>query len=309
MSMSNYLGCRAKLKKRVKIKGQLASANDMTFLPGTDHSRLIASDHRGGRLVVFQDDRRTGKEILGGVRPYGVASIDSRTVVFVDENLTTGGLIKRFSIEDEFGSTGRVVSQWDNNGNGSSSSNPDTWRPRGVTVTKSGQIVVTNVHPDAQERLYMFSGDAGGSTSFGRANGPGDLVFRCPNYVTADEIGRVLATDAEGNCVKVFDPRSRYVSEFGHGGGGQRDKDAQLTRPAGIACDQRSNIIVCDSGNRRLAMFSQDGRFIQNLRPPLKMGLYTAGVAVNPSADRLSLSVHDTGGNLGKLLIYDYICG
>lgn len=304
--MSNYLGCRAKLKKRVKIKGQLASASNMTFLPGTDHSRLIASDHKGGRLVVFQDDRRTGKEILGGIRPYGVASIDSRTVVFVDENVTTGGLIKRFSIEDEFGSTGRVVSQWDN----SSSNNPEAWRPRGVAVTKSGQIVVTNIHPEAQERLYMFSGDdAGGAMMFGRSSGPGDLVFRSPNYVTADEIGRVLATDTEGNCVKVFDARSRYVSEFGQGVGDQRDNDARLSRPAGIACDQRGNIIVCDSGNRRLAMFSQDGRFIQNLRQPQKTGLHTAGVAVNPSADRLSLSVNDTGGNLGKLLIYDYICG
>lgn len=303
LSMSNYLAGHAKLRKRHKIKGQLTSADYVTFFPGDSQSRLVVSERKGGRVLLFPVGSKTGQELIRGIQPHGVACLDSSTVVLVDENPSGDrSLIKILSIGDGASPAGSVVAQWSNDS--------DSWQPRGVAVTKTGQIVVTNVHPDADERFWIYSVDGQESMSFGRAQGPADLVFRCPNYVATDEFGRILASDTDGNCVKIFDARGRYVSEFGNTGGSDlaAEKDWKLSRPMGLVCDSRGNIIVCDSGNRRLAMFSHDGRFIQTLRQPQKIGLNPVDVAMNTSCDRLVLSVHDRTDAFWKLVSYSYVC-
>jgi|SRR6218665_434228 len=304
MSMSNDIVSHSKLRKRHKVKGQLASADYLAFFPGDGQSELVVSEHKGGRIIAFRNDSKTGQELIAGIKPYGVACLDASRVVLVDENV--GGdksLIKILSIGDDAGPGGSVVAEWSNNSN--------NWQPRGIAVTKSGQIVVTNIHPDAEERFWIYSADGQESMSFGRAQGPADLVFRSPSYVASDEFGRILASDTDGNCVKTFDSRCRYVAEFGNTTGGgdlATEKDRRLSRPMGLVCDSRGNVIVCDSGNRRLAMFAPDGRFLQTLRQPQKTGLNPVDVAMNSSSDRLVFSVHDRSDGFWKLVSYHYAC-
>jgi len=107
---------------------------------------------------------------------------------------------------------------------------------------------------------------------FGRADGPGDAVFRSPLSVTCDVTsGRMFAADADTGCVKIFDARCKHLAEFGN----TSDKSSSLTgsgkisaildRPLGLCCDSRGNIVVCDSGNHRVVLFSPDGRYLSTL--------------------------------------------
>lgn len=115
-------------------------------------------------------------------------------------------------------------------------------------------------------------------SQFGRADGPGDAIFRSPLGVACDvTYGRMFTADAETGCVKVYDARCHYVAEFGNSNnnnststssGSRRANSsttAMLDRPLGLCCDGLGNVVVCDSGNQRVVLFSSDGRYLCTL--------------------------------------------
>jgi DNA-binding beta-propeller fold protein YncE len=56
----------------------------------------------------------------------------------------------------------------------------------------------------------------------------------------------------------VFDSSGKFIEKWGASGSG----DGELLRPAGIAVEKNGNVIVVDSGNNRLQVFSPEGKFI-----------------------------------------------
>jgi len=109
---------------------------------------------------------------------------------------------------------------------------------------------------------------------FGRAVGPGDLVFRSPLSVACDVTsGRIFAADADTGCVKVFDAHCSFVTQFGNGSttsgrnssAGSENDPAILERPVGVCCDSLGNALVCDAGTQRVVLFSRDGRYLCSL--------------------------------------------
>jgi len=103
---------------------------------------------------------------------------------------------------------------------------------------------------------------------FGRAVGPGDLVFPSPLSVASDMTsGRIFVADADTGCVKVFDTRGSYVTEFGKDSstGSSANTSAMLDRPVSVCCDSLGNTVVCDKEGQRVLLFSPDGRHLCNL--------------------------------------------
>ena len=60
------------------------------------------------------------------------------------------------------------------------------------------------------------------------------------------------------HCVKVFSKEGVFLYNIGSGGSGE----GQFTRPRGLVVDAFDNLIVCDSENHRLQMFTLDGKFL-----------------------------------------------
>jgi DNA-binding beta-propeller fold protein YncE len=56
----------------------------------------------------------------------------------------------------------------------------------------------------------------------------------------------------------VFDSSGKFLRKWGATGSG----DGELMRPAGLAVEKNGNIIVVDSGNNRLQVFTPDGKFV-----------------------------------------------
>jgi len=78
--------------------------------------------------------------------------------------------------------------------------------------------------------------------------------------------GRIFVADADTGCVKIFDARCNYVAELGNSStSGSGNGSAKLDRPLGLCCDSLGNVIVCDSGNQRVVLFSPEGRCLGTL--------------------------------------------
>lgn len=58
------------------------------------------------------------------------------------------------------------------------------------------------------------------------------------------------------HCVEVFDNEGNFMYKIGEKG----SSEGQLRDPRGMAIDSKDNLVVCDSGNHRLHLFTTDGR-------------------------------------------------
>jgi len=70
---------------------------------------------------------------------------------------------------------------------------------------------------------------------------------------------------SEDDCVKVFNSTGVYLYDIGSEGSG----DGQLSEPAGLVIDKFNRLIVCDSGNHRLQLFTFDGKFFTKIEEQL----------------------------------------
>ena len=63
------------------------------------------------------------------------------------------------------------------------------------------------------------------------------------------------------HCVKVYGKEGVFLYDIGSEGSG----DGQLKKPDELTIDKFINLIVCDSGNSRLQVFSLDGKFVNSV--------------------------------------------
>ena len=64
---------------------------------------------------------------------------------------------------------------------------------------------------------------------------------------------RYFVSDSKADLVKVFDKNGNFLYEIGRG---------KLLNPFGLAIDKFNNLIVCDTGNKRLKVFTTKGDFL-----------------------------------------------
>ena len=75
-------------------------------------------------------------------------------------------------------------------------------------------------------------------------------------------------SDPKADCIKVFSEEGKFLYNIGSGGFG----DGQLNNPVGLVIDKFNNLIVCDTGNRRLQIFGLDGTFVTKIEKPSSEG-------------------------------------
>ena len=80
-------------------------------------------------------------------------------------------------------------------------------------------------------------------------------------YCTVYHHDTFFVSDAKSNCIKVFNKEGMFRYNIGCKGSG----DGQLSYPAGLAIDKLDNLIVCDAGNRRLQLFTLDGKLVTKI--------------------------------------------
>ena len=175
-------------------------------------------------------------------------------------------------------------------------------KPRSVAFTASDDVVVIHYEPDQRSKMFLFTEHGQFIKHIGQyLNTPLHVSIRSDDHMIVSDLGdnsvKVLTPDGarlvqsfnapdcdssptcavyhedkffvsyvSANCVKVFNKEGELQYDIGREGSG----DGELQCPIGLAIDKFNNLIVCDSFNSRLQVFSLDGKFINSFNARMK---------------------------------------
>jgi DNA-binding beta-propeller fold protein YncE len=152
-----------------------------------------------------------------------------------------------------FDKTGKLLRTW---GQG------DLPADHGLRVAPDHTIWVTDrkleqaIQYDRSGKVLMTLGTknvAGDNTSETAFNGVADIAF--------GKNGDLFIADGEGANTRVikFSKAGKFLKMWGTAG----DGPSQFNVPHGIAIDPRGRVWVCDRSNKRVEIFDQDGKFLE----------------------------------------------
>lgn len=133
----------------------------------------------------------------------------------------------------------------------------DLKSPNSLTLSRDGQKLYAVC--GAGSRITVFDFAAGEASTLRM---PQEYQPRSPFALAIDAAGNLFITDQAEHAVWVFSPRGDFVRRFGK---------EKLTRPAGIAIDDRRQLVyVVDAGDRSgsghaVQVFAPDGRYLRQI--------------------------------------------
>ena len=150
-----------------------------------------------------------------------------------------------------FSSEGDVLRRW---------SMPDVkiGRPEGVIVLNNGEIVVCDTH---YSQIQVFSREGKVLRTFGQV-GRGEGEFISPVAIARDAQNQLYIGEYGSNGrIQKFTAAGDHLLTFGSFGTGL----GEFQRPSGIVWYEGS-LYVADSVNNRIQLFSDDGKFLRELK-------------------------------------------
>jgi DNA-binding beta-propeller fold protein YncE len=155
--------------------------------------------------------------------------------------------------------------------------------PRAVAVGPDGSRVIADtgnhriVVLDANgsflrefgSHCRLAEGEAGGCVDPDGA-GPlilGDGQFYEPWGVTVDADGNIYVADTWNGRIQVFSPEGEFLRKWGNFNttNGELGDAFALFGPRGVEIDQAGNLLVADTGNKRILMFTPTGELLQQV--------------------------------------------
>ena len=119
-----------------------------------------------------------------------------------------------------------------------------------ISVESDGRIITCDL---ADETIKVLSPD--GKNLLQSFSVPGcDALPWCAVY----EQDKFFASYPHAHRVMVFNNAREYLYDIGSEGTG----DGQFSGPTGLAIDKFNRLIVCDTGNKRLQLFTLDGKYV-----------------------------------------------
>jgi len=138
-----------------KVKAPLKSASSVFFCPSRRNSMagdlqrsggLIVADLTSGKIVQLSGlDGRYCRDLASYLDPQDMCTCGPDCLAVVDSN-EWGSCVKVVSLD-----TGDVLTTWGRQ--------LSTWTARAIANTRDGNLVVSNIHPEASSRLMLFTPD------------------------------------------------------------------------------------------------------------------------------------------------------
>ena len=120
------------------------------------------------------------------------------------------------------------------------------------------------------------------------------ISFSAPDCHTSPEFAichqnKIFVSYFEENCVKVFDTEGQFLFDIGRDRSGV--DNGQLIGPLGLAIDNYDQLVVCNFHNRKLRLFTLDGKFVGNIPEPDNASYTPHSVAVSNEGHVLVIDI------------------
>ena len=162
-------------------------------------------------------------------------------------------------------------------------------KPCGVAIMRTGEYIISDIG-EKPFKLSIHTASGLKMQEFGpRGTSHGHLLR--PQYIAADHHDRILVSDCDANCVKIFDRSGKQLSQFSY------TDDSRLNMfPQGLCVDALNHILLADQSYSGISMYSSDGRFIEHVvkldNPPWDVAIHESGlmaVGTDPSLKMYSM--------------------
>ncbi len=134
--------------------------------------------------------------------------------------------------------------------------------PRNVAVDPAGYIYVAD---SGNHRIQKFDAEGNHLLTWGsQGNAPGQ--FNEPWGLAVNEEGHVFVADTWNHRVQVFDGDGAFLNQWGThadvGGSVDPGTAGRFWGPRAIAIDGQGHVLVTDTGNKRVQVFTAAGEFV-----------------------------------------------
>ena len=148
-----------------------------------------------------------------------------------------------------------------------------------LSVSRDGRIITSEFN---DKRIKVLTGD--GKNLLQSFKAPDcDELLDCVVY----HQDKFVASRHSNGRVMVFNNAGEYVHDIGSKGSG----DGQFSEPRSLVIDKFNRLIICDSGNRRLQLFTLDGKYISQIAGSFFEGGYPHNAVISNTGN---LFVTDT---------------
>ncbi|NOX63145.1 MAG: TIGR03663 family protein [Chloroflexi bacterium] len=130
-------------------------------------------------------------------------------------------------------------------------------QPRNMAVGPDGRIYVAD---SGNHRIQVFNPDGSYALDWGGFGAePGQ--FNEPWGIAVSEDGRVYVADTWNHRIQVFDSEGNFITQWGAfvSTDGQLGEMGVFWGPRAVAFDNEGNLLVTDTGNKRVQVFDPDG--------------------------------------------------
>ncbi|MGY3213878.1 peptidyl-alpha-hydroxyglycine alpha-amidating lyase family protein [Mucilaginibacter sp. HD30] len=136
--------------------------------------------------------------------------------------------------------------------------------PHGLCIDRKGNYWLTDV---GLHQVFKYSPAGKLLLKLGEAGLPGAdrFHFDKPTDVAVAEDGSFYVSDGYGNSrIVKFSAQGKYLLEWGRKGSG----DGEFNIPHNLELDNTGNVYVADRENKRIQVFTPNGRFIRKITSP-----------------------------------------
>ncbi len=134
--------------------------------------------------------------------------------------------------------------------------------PKNVALDAQGNLYIADT---LNHRIQKLDKDGKFLMAFG-SQGEGDGQFNEPWGLAVDKDGNIYVADTWNHRIQKFDKDGKFITKWGGGlvdtRGVADGQPSVFYGPRAIAFDKDGNLLVMDTGNKRIQKFDRDGKFL-----------------------------------------------